>query len=208
MQFNFIAKYYTFISRLAFGSALEIAKTSMYRKLPKNAKVLFIGGGSGVSLSYLVKQQPSLNIDYVDESIEMIRLAKSRVAQQGVSFICNAFEDHMDIGYDVIITEFFFDLFAVSQIEEQIAFIKNKLNKNGVWVDTDFRSSNHLGNKVVIKLMYLFFRVVSSVKVSSLVDYTSIRKANGFMLSKENVFKSGFITSRLFVQTQSHLPSE
>lgn len=208
MQFNFIAKYYTFVSRLAFGNVLEVAKTSMYHKLPNNAKVLLIGGGTGVSLAYLLKLDAGLKIDYVDASSEMIKLAKLRVPKADVNFMCTAFEDHGSAGYDVIITEFFFDLFTVAQIEEYIGSIKTKLGKNGVWIDTDFRLSNNLGNKILIKIMYLFFRVVSGVKAGSLVDCSPVRKANGFILSEEKKFKSGLITSRLLAQTQSHLPFE
>ncbi len=208
MQFNFIAKYYTFVSRLAFGNVLEVAKTSLYHKVPLNGKVLLIGGGTGVSLAYLLKLDSGLKIDYVDASSEMIKLAKLRVPKTHVNFICTPFEAHTSKGYDVIITEFFLDLFTVAQIEEHIGSIKNKLNKEGIWIDTDFRHSNHLSRKILIKGMYLFFRVVSGVKISSLADYLSILKGNGFMLKEEKIFKSGLITSRLFVQTQSHLPSE
>ena len=208
MQFNFIAKYYTFISRAVFGNSLEKAKVSLFNNIPDNAKVLIIGGGTGVSLAFLNRLKPQLIIHFVEASSEMVKIAKSKIDTGQVDFYYSTIEDFGGGNYDVIITEFFLDLFSENEIKSYIHLITHKLSKNGVWFDTDFRATNSLSKKALLKIMYLFFRIFSNVKVDKLIATKKIIESKGLIITKEKKFKSGFITSRLIVQQQFHLPSE
>ncbi len=202
MQFNLIAKYYYIISRIAFGNDLEVAKISLLRQIPTNTKVLMIGGGTGRSLKHLLNINSSAKIDFVESSIEMVELAQLNIKEKNrVSFICEPIEMFDGEGYDVIITEFFLDLFSTVEIENHIAMINQKLLKGGFWIDTDFRPSDQLFHKLLIKIMYLFFSAVSNVKAKALVELEPFLKINGFITIREVKFKSGFITSRVFARS-------
>lgn len=200
MQFNFIAKYYSFISRVAFGKSLETAKVSLFNEIPDNARVLLIGGGTGVSLSFLGKLKPHIKIDFVDVSDEMIKLAKIKPYTDRVNFFCTSIEDFVGDDYDVIITEFFLDLFKATEVQEYIKLVKQKLSDTGVWIDTDFRITKSFSNKILLKIMYLFFRLFSNVRVGRLIYTNNLIQSQGLLISKEHKFKLEFITSRLIVQ--------
>ena len=174
MQFNFVAKYYTFISRVVFGNSLEIAKVSLFNKIPDYGRVLIIGGGTGVSLGFLVKLKPHIKIDFVEVSSKMIALAKARVNNGKTQFVCAPIEKFEGTDYDVIITEFFLDLFTVTEIEKHICLIKQKLSTNGIWIDTDFRPTNKIYDKILLKVMYCFFKLFSKI----LYSYPFILKTN------------------------------
>lgn len=199
MQFNFIAKYYTSLSQSVYGQSLELAKKSLFSAIPPDAKILIIGGGTGVSLEFLLNMRPHVTIDFVDSSSEMIRLAQTNFHNSGVNFYCSPIEEFTGGGYDVIITEYFLDLFSTLEIEDHIRLIKQKLSATGIWIDTDFRIVRKVSSRILMKLMYLFFRIVSGVKVWKLTETLKIAYLNGFLLRKENTFEGGFITSRLFV---------
>ena len=130
MQFDLIAPYYDKLSRIVFGSTLEQAKISQFCNIKAGSTILFIGGGAGTSLKTLLNLRKNLTIDYVEPSQKMIFLAKKKVSNFiDFRFHARAIEEFDGTGYDIIITEFFFDLFEASKIQELIKLIKLKLAK-------------------------------------------------------------------------------
>ena len=201
MQFDYVSKYYDSLSKAVFGGAIQEAKVSLYDEIPSGASVLFVGGGSGVSLAYLLSKEKKLKIDFVDASHNMVSLAKGRIGvQPNVSFYPTTIEQFGGSSYDVIITEFFFDLFDECEIVELIRILDNKLEPGGILIDTDFRSPSNVTNRIVLKLMYVFFRIIAKLETSKLVDTLSLFARNRFKVSKEIKTDSGFISSRLFVE--------
>ncbi|VAW28028.1 hypothetical protein MNBD_BACTEROID06-903 [hydrothermal vent metagenome] len=202
MGFNGIAKYYSNLSRFVFGSTLETAKVALFNKIPEHAKVLIIGGGSGVSLKHLLSANSSIEVDFVESSFEMIKLAKTEIGNdKRANFICKTIETFDGAGYDVIITEFFFDLFKKQKIENLVSTIALKLNINGCWIDTDFRITKLGYHGLVLKAMYMFFKIIAQIEVGKLVEFIPVMKEANFKLKKRIVFKRGLIASCLFVRS-------
>jgi len=201
MQFNFIAKYYDAIGKIVFGHRLELAKISLFSKIPEQANILIIGGGTGTSLKKLVSLKPQASIDFVEASEQMIRRARRKVdLEDSVTFIHSPIEKFDGRGYDVIITEFFFDLFKKEKIEIIFSIIALKLNEKGCWIDTDFRKAENIFQKTLLGTMYLFFKITSNIEASSLVETNKIIAENGFRILNEEKINSGFISSRLLVR--------
>ncbi len=201
MQFDFIAKYYAFTSTLVFGRSLEIAKASLFTRIPSTAKVLFIGGGTGTSLKKLVSLKPQAHIDFVETSEQMILRAAQKVSSESlVNFFHSSIEEFEGGGYDVIITEFFFDLFEKEKIETLVSIIAPKLSSKGCWIDTDFRKPDKVFHKILLGTMYLFFKLTSKIEVNGLVETKLIMSENGFRVLNEEKSNSGFISSQLLVR--------
>ncbi len=201
MQFNFIAKYYTLLSKLVFGTALETAKTSLFYKIPAQAKVLFIGGGTGTSLKALVLLKPNVQVDFVEVSEQMMERAKKQMDfANTINFISSPIEEFKGEKYDVLITEFFFDLFTKDKIMQLMPHIMLKLNVGGCWIDTDFRPTAKLPQRVLLKIMYLFFNVTVGLKTLSLADVQKLYPPNSFTLTLEKKYKKGFVTSRFLTR--------
>ncbi len=198
MQFDFIAPFYDFISRAVFGSTLEKAKTALFGNITNGSTVLFIGGGSGSSLQTLLKQKENLTIDYVDPSQKMILLAKNRVGNsQYVKFYQLPIEKFVGVDYDVIITEFFFDLFDEAKIQELMELIRLKLNNDGKWIDSDFRKPPSRRHKLLMKMMYWFFKITTNLTTDKLVNTKPLFNEAGLKIITKYKLKSGFVTSQL-----------
>lgn len=201
MQFNFVATYYDVLSRIVFGGVLDKAKVALFDRIKNGDKVLFIGGGAGNSLKRLLELKPELKIDFVDSSNKMtLKASKGVDLNSTVCFYAMPIENFEGVNYDVIITEFFFDLFNQNKCEELMVFIAPKLNKHGVWIDTDFRNTSNRRHYLLLKLMYLFFRVMAQVSNSNLYNNSLLFKSRGFRLKKNLRFKEGFISSCLYVR--------
>lgn len=199
MQFDFIAKYYPFLSKLVFGKTLEIVKISLFDHINDGSRVLIIGGGAGVSLKKLLKVKKQLNIDFVDASNQMVLKAKHLIgANESVNFEVCPIEEFKGTNYDLIITEFFFDLFAKEKLIQLVPRIGSKLNNNGNWVDTDFRRPVKKYHHFLLSIMYLFFKITAQIEADALTDVGVIMENNGLSKQEEKVFKSGFVSSRLF----------
>jgi len=198
MQFDFISKYYDTLNKLVFGSLIHKAKTSLFGNVVDGSKILFVGGGSGLSLVELLNNKPNLKIDFVDASPKMIAMAKTRIKEHAnVDFHQVEIELFEGTSYDYIITEFFFDLFDENQVKQILDRLIKKLNRKGVWIDTDFRKPQNFRTKLILKLMYLFFKITSNLKTNELVATQHLFVSRGFKIKKEVKFSSNFISSRL-----------
>lgn len=201
MQFDFVAPYYDSISKLVFGSVIEKTKTSLFSNITHRSKVLFIGGGSGYSLERLLNTKENLVIDFVDPSHKMILKAKNRVKDSSVvNFHQIHIEEFSGDAYDFVITEFFFDLFGQKKIIELVRIISSKINKNGNWIDTDFREPSNFNNKIILKLMYQFFKITVNIDSNKLVYTKPIFKNAGLKIIVEEKSSTGFISSQLIAR--------
>lgn len=200
MQFDFIAPYYDSLSRFIFGKTLEKAKTTLFDEIKDGSKVLVVGGGTGESIKGLVSSNYHLQIDFVEASEKMISKARNGLKNfSNVNFYHTQIEQFEGTSYDVIITEFFFDLFEEKKVKKLINILGCKLNKKGKWIDTDFRKPINLRQVLVLKAMYIFFKITASISSNYLVDTNPIIKKAGYIIKREIKFSSNFISSRLIL---------
>lgn len=175
-NYDNIAGVYDFLSRLIFGRHIVQAQVCLLKYVPPDSTILIVGGGTGWILERLAEEHPQgLQIDYVESSVQMIALSKKRGFKENtINFIHTPIEDFtMDKQYDVIITPFLFDNFQIEKIELVFSKLDAMLKTNGLWLYADFlydKSPNHLWQKLLLKMMYLFFRITSTVEARELVS--------------------------------------
>jgi cyclopropane fatty-acyl-phospholipid synthase-like methyltransferase len=175
-DFDKVARPYNFISRLVFGNSLIEAQVSSLHAILPNSHILIVGGGTGRILEEIAKIYSSgLEISYVENSSAMINLSKKRSWQENtVTFFHQPIQEFlMDKQFDVIITPFFFDLFKREKVEMLFFDLDKKLNKDGLWLYTDFipeKYQIHLWQKILLKTMYFFFGITSKVEARELID--------------------------------------
>ena len=89
----------------------------------------------------------------------MIALATTRSAGGNkVIFINEAIQDAaINSDFDVIITPFFFDNFQDGTMETIFTKLDASVVQKGIWLYCDFQNTGVWWQKVVLKLMYLFF---------------------------------------------------
>ena len=203
-NYNHIAFIYDALVRFVFGNQLLQAQRHFFSQLPKDANILFVGGGTGEILPELLSIAKPCLIDYVELSPKMISMAKKKCSQNKyVHFIQNDFNDFVPSKkYDVVITFFFLDLFKEEKINVLIQKINIALSAEGLWLFTDFVDRGHYRwyHKVFVKLMYVFFRVFTNVERHKLPNFSEHFTKHSFHTIKVKSFFHGLISSKVITK--------
>lgn len=176
-QYNKIAYLYASLSRIVFGNSLSKIQEDLIRYLPKEGKLLILGGGNGKILPHIYQHAPHLSIDYVEASSTMIQLAKkAKPKDQKITFHHKDVRDYNQ-KHDYIFAGFFLDLFDEKEIEKLILKLENK-NRETTWYIADFqlnkRTEYRLFRNIQLKLTILFFKLTTQHITNHLPDIRSV----------------------------------
>ena len=109
-NYKYIAWVYDWLAKLVFGSKLELAKQALLSEIPTGAKILIVGGGTGSIIEYLAALNKKIEIGFVEQSKYMMDYAKKRNSTGlDIKYYNQSIVDFKLKGYDVVITNFFFD---------------------------------------------------------------------------------------------------
>jgi ubiquinone/menaquinone biosynthesis C-methylase UbiE len=208
-DFNRIASVYDALASLVFGKKLIKSQHHFLHVIPDDATVLIVGGGSGELLQTLLQQKPQCQIVYVDASERMVELARQRVRNAArVAFLCGTENVEMPVpAFTVVITNFYLDLFTQQSLAGIIRRLRSLLVPGGLWFVTDFVKPTKLYQKLLLKGMYLFFRMVSNIEASRISDWQEMLGTAGLSCQGEKTFYHGMIKSIVFRETTSRLHS-
>lgn len=182
-NFDRVAWCYDWLSFLVFGNALKHSQFLLLEQLDGCEKVLIIGGGTGWILPEILKRNDIQEIDYVESSLKMLEKARKQKLSPSlkVNFIHGDEQSIVSTEYyDAVLAFYFFDLFPKRKQEKLISIIVNSLNVGGKLLVADFYLSEKspFWQKMLMKLMYFFFRVTSDVEVARLEDFrTGLKKS-------------------------------
>lgn len=202
-RFNGIAPMYDRMARFIFGQELERAKRHYLNYIKDGHKILYIGGGTGSILPDMVEKHHHLEIDFIDASDKMIEYAKKKVLHTGTSTInwIHGTEDdipHKDY-YDIVITNFFLDLFKPEELDILMPKIDVALRQDGFWIFTDFHArTKGLKNRILVHSMYFFFRMIGAVKGNRLLRYGLYFEKIGFRRMAQERFYKDLIETRVY----------
>jgi ubiquinone/menaquinone biosynthesis C-methylase UbiE len=167
------AAFYDQLSRIVYGKALVKAQLYLLKMVSPNSSVLIVGGGTGWILEELSNIHYSgLSITYVEISSRMTALAqKKNTGINKVTFINDAIEQ-TPVGqiYDVVITPFLFDNFTEDTLQKTFEHMHSQLKPKGLWLCTDFQLTGKLWQKLLLKSMYLFFKVLCGIETLTMPD--------------------------------------
>lgn len=196
--FNLLAPVYSGLSKLIFGKSIERAQLHFLDCIDSTRHVLFLGGGSGEVLHALVTTYPTVKVDYIDLSPKMIELAKSKTGNpSSVNFITGTEQNIPARSYNVVITNFYLDLFSDKRLNEVIDIIKPRLADNVTWLATDFISEK-TWHRIFLKAMYMFFKIITRIEAGSLPDWQSALSNAGLKEVTSRNFYGGFIKSSVY----------
>ncbi len=201
MNYNPVARYYDKLSRLVFGNNLLEAQSYFLDRIPPGSKVLIVGGGTGQILEEITRLQPSgLHITYIDSSTKMTDIARCKnITNNKVIFITAPVETtNFEYTFDVIITPFLFDNFKPDSAAKIFSAIDRYLAKDGLWLYTDFRNTKALRQKLLLKIMYAFFRLFCGIEATQLPDIKNCFENSGYAVVMGNTFMKGFIASTVY----------
>ena len=176
-NYDRIAPYYDFLTRIVFGNQLVEAQNHFLSDLADPKRILVYGGGTGHMILPLLQLYPDARIHYLDSSAVMISKAKARVTldRRKLCFTCGTDQDLVDKVnvYDVVITPFVLDVFEEKYLGETFKLLFDALSPGGRWIQTDFDvDQNSPGwQKKMIWLMYRFFKIVTKQQNQKLPDF-------------------------------------
>ena len=208
--FDNLAPWYHFLETISFGNRLQQCRISQLAELNEVTNILILGDGNGRFLESLLKSNSNAEIESLDISRKMIRLATARIntlpKNSRVVFI------HSDVfdwefpssKYDLVVTNFFLDCFNYSELTNLVESISLSLKPEGKLIYGDFNVPNSLFKKTLTSLllfgMYLFFRIFTRISANSLHDPTTLLIKNKLILKSEKYYLCSFLKSQLWIK--------
>lgn len=210
MSFDALAPWYRTLEWIAFGDDLQRCRVACLGEIAAPKRALILGEGNGRFLCELLRLHPEVEVDCVDASERILRLAGQRVSDElgdrgeRVQFL------HQDITswsprerrYDLVVTHFVLDCFAGAQLAAIVKKLARATADDANWLLADFCVPSdgmaRLRARGWLAAMYLFFRVTARIQASELIDPTPFLRAEGFALARRHLFRRGIAKSDLW----------
>ena len=207
MSFDALAPWYRTLERFAFGDDLQWCRVACLGDIAAPQRALIVGEGNGRFLCELLRLHPGVEVDCLDASERMLRLARERVERElperaeSVRFL------HQDITswpaperhYDLLVTHFVLDCFPEAPLTAIIKKLACASTDDANWLLADFCVPSNgvarLRARGWLAAMYLFFRITARIQASELVDPTPFVQAEGFGLARQHLTQRGILKS-------------
>ena len=212
-SFNLVAPFYDQLASFVFGRSIRLAQLETLKIIPQGAQVLIIGGGTGWILKELLQQTNCSRIVYLEASDKMLHKAQHLLnhtdkADYTIEFRLGTEDSlHPAERFDVVISNFFLDLFAPAPLKHITDKLFNALTPGGFWLVTDFvqppKKSKEIWSKLLFKSMYLFFRVTCNISATALPDWQNVLQSYPLISGESWYFYHGLIKSVVLQKTQA-----
>lgn len=209
--FDRVAYFYDPLAKLVFRDAQQQAQKVLLPFIKPDSDVLIIGGGSGWLLEQVLNSGKTLRLLYLDASPKMVQMTRERVRKHVAK---RKLQVEYRVGseqtllpgetFDVVFTPFLLDLFPEKRLTELMTILKAALREDGQWLFADFWPVKHPTphwQKLLLKSMYLFFRVMSGVQATELPDFNSHFKQLQMQEMYTNAFYTGMIQAKVFTRS-------
>ena len=211
-NFDRIARLYRWMEYLTFGPALWRCRTHHLSALHNCRKALILGDGDGRFTAALLAANPQLRVDAVDSSATMLELlsARARAVHGAASRLRVHHADALDYAqilpdaqqYDLIVAHFFLDCFAQPAVESLTRLLTPHLRAGGLWLVSDFRlpaGAMRFPARLLVRSLYLAFRVLSGLRTNRLPDYAFAFGQMGLKQVGQHLSLAGMLTSEIWV---------
>lgn len=211
MNCDSIARWYRLFEYLVFGRALACRRRQYIHETLQAKRVLILGDGDGRFAAELLKRTEDSQVVLVDSSPRMLALARQRIAKDPLNLRRAQFRQadvrHMQLDgrYDLIVSHFFLDCFAVTEVRQIAERMQQAATPEAKWLISEFglpnRQPARSGAALLIKIMYFFFRLTTGLRVSQLPDYRAALSCSGFVTAERSSAAGGLLVSELWVRS-------
>ncbi|HEY4196754.1 MAG TPA: methyltransferase domain-containing protein [Mucilaginibacter sp.] len=195
------AWFYDRLSRVIYGRALIWSQVYLLPSIPAGATILIAGGGTGWILEEIAKIHPSgLKITYAEISAKMMALSQKRnTGDNEVIYINLPVENvQMPDQFDVVITPFLFDNFTEQTLQKVFSKIHQSLKPTGIWLNTDFRLTGKWWQKLLLRSMIVFFRIICRIESTKLPEMEKCFEQQAYAVINQKSFFGEFILSSAY----------
>lgn len=211
-SFDRIARPYRLLEYLTMGRLLERTRLSFLPRLGETRNALVLGDGDGRFLAQMLASNTKLHATAIDVSAEMLGLLRERSALYNDRLRTEqidalSFSPPAGTRYDLVATHFFLDCLLQPQLEHLTRSVASSLAPGALWVVSDFRIPSgpmRLPAQILVRSLYLAFRILTGLRTTNLPDHTSSFNANGLALVERKVFLFGVLVSELWQLSDSH----
>ena len=199
MNCDRIARCYRWLEYAGFGRALERRRAAFLSAVSAARRVLVLGDGDGRALTALLAAAPQARIDYIDLSARMLELARHRAGGLRVTYRKDdALTTPLPAAeYDLIVTHFFLDCFDEEDQRRLIARVASAAAAQARWLVSEFRKPG-----LLVRALYLFFRVATGLKTQRLIDHHPLFERSGFRLMRSELARRGLLVSELWMRVK------
>jgi ubiquinone/menaquinone biosynthesis C-methylase UbiE len=203
-NFDRIAPLYRWMEYATFGRSLERCRNHFLPELQGCRSALVFGDGDGRFLARLLAANPDLRADAVDTSHAMLRLLERRARDAGArlrTHPTSALTFSPQRCCDLVVTHFFLDCLTQPELDRLCARIVPHLEPGAQWVVSEFRippGAMHWPSRILVRLLYLAFRMLTGLRIRRLPDHAAALAAAGFTRTAQHLSLGGLLTSELW----------
>jgi SAM-dependent methyltransferase len=171
-----------------------------------------LGDGDGRFLARLMRQNPQLRADAVDTSEAMLALlrehcrmaspdADRRLTTHRADAVEFVSQPAPTPACDLAATHFFLDCLTQAEVEALAHGVQARLTDGALWVVSDFcvpAGAMRLPAKLLVRGLYLAFRILTGLRVDRLPDHAAALSGAGFLLNDRYESFCGFLFSELW----------
>jgi SAM-dependent methyltransferase len=210
VSFDLVAPHYRWLEAIAFGNALQRARTCWIDTISRPKRTLIVGEGDGRFLCELVRAFPTIDIDCIDASEAILQLARARLRRTHPESFSRVYFFREDIlkwtprkSYDLLVTHFFLDCFSGSELLAIIAKLASAAEPGAVWLLADFtvprKRFARAHARLWLRMMYTFFRATARSAANELVDPSPYLAEHGFIQAAEKLSRGSMLRSDVYV---------
>lgn len=208
MNCDAIARWYRWFEYVVFGRELERRRREYLSEVADAKHVLILGDGDGRFTAEFLRINQAAVIDSVDISAKMLCLARERIEKLGhdsdrvTLLLADARTITLRGSYDLVVSHFFLDCFTTSELQAMVSRLSGNLAGNARWLISEFRVPtgrvSGLAARLLIRVMYLFFRISTGLRTRRLPEYPAVLSLQGFTRTRRTNAARGLITSELW----------
>ena len=211
-NFNRIARLYRWMEYATFGWSLERCRNRFLPQLQECRRALVLGDGDGRFLAHLLAINPGLRADAVDASAHMLHLLRTRCsAVTGLRLRIHnrsALEHAPASSTDLIVTHFFLDCLTQSEVDELARRLARHIRPGALWVVSEFRipaGAMHWPSRILVRLLYLAFRLVTGLRTRELPDHPAALTSAGLVCIAQHLTLAGLLTRDVYKRQVNNL---
>jgi ubiquinone/menaquinone biosynthesis C-methylase UbiE len=209
--FDRLARPYRWMEYLSFGTALERCRFHFLPQLHSTQRALLLGDGDGRFTAALLQQAPHARAVAIDGSEAMLHALRQRcnavAAGNRLTTLCMLLNAGLPAAatssaFDLIATHFFLDCLNEAEIERVAHDATACTTPYARWIVSEFRIPNRgamkLPARVVVRLLYLAFGVLTGLRTQRLPAYEPILQNHGWQLAEQQTRLGGLLVSQLW----------
>jgi ubiquinone/menaquinone biosynthesis C-methylase UbiE len=210
-DFDLVARPYRWLEYLTLGKSLENCRLHYLSQLLDRRHALVLGDGDGRFLAELLTQNPNLRADAIDTSSTMLQLLRKRCEAAAPNTVtrlrirnANALTvplEDSEGSYDLVVTHFFLDCLTQPELDTLITRVVPTLTPGALWLISDFRIPRgpmHLPARILIRSLYLAFRILTGLRTTHLPNHATPLKQSGLTRIAQQYRLAGILTTEIW----------